>query len=159
MGWFALLNLTVERVLKTRNTTMRSAMLYSVLLPGFAFIYDTAQSEPYRLASEYRQAAEIVSKHATEGDRVAAVEIGYLGYFSNCNILDIHGLIHKEAQPLIASGDQGWWLSRNPRFVVTHIPPGMPNHTTVHFLRKNLVILTLITPKSQRLEIHPIRFR
>jgi hypothetical protein len=76
----------------------------------------------YRLSTQYQELARTVAKYSTPGDEVAATEIGYIGYFSGCDVVDIHGLIHPEATPAIARGDSNWWMARRPRFVVSHVP-------------------------------------
>ena len=76
----------------------------------------------YRQSPQYREVAGVVRARAAPEDAVAAVEIGYIGYFADRPVLDIHGLIHPEATPRIARGESTWWLERQPRFVVTHEP-------------------------------------
>lgn len=83
----------------------------------------------YRQSEEYRAAAAIVRESAGEGCLLAATEIGYLGYYSGCAMLDIHALVHPEAIPAIRRGEALWWYARSPRWIVTHDPPwyGEPN--------------------------------
>lgn len=76
----------------------------------------------YRLSDEYRAAGEFIRQSAAKGDRVAAAEIGYIGYFGDLNILDIHGLIHNESRGAIRSGNWLWWLEKHPEWIVVHSP-------------------------------------
>lgn len=48
---------------------------------------------------QYRQAAEFLKPHLRTGDVVAAPEIGAIGYYCDCLILDTVGLVSPEAVP------------------------------------------------------------
>jgi len=77
----------------------------------------------YRLASDYRNVAHWISNNTPRASRVAATEIGYIGYYSKRPILDIHGLIHKDALSFIKRGESDWWFDRKPEIVVSHRSP------------------------------------
>jgi hypothetical protein len=77
----------------------------------------------YRLSDEYRAAAAAVRERPGDPCNLAATEIGYLGYFSGCAMLDIHALIHPEAIPAVRRGEALWWYASRPRWIVTHDPP------------------------------------
>jgi hypothetical protein len=76
----------------------------------------------YRHSIAYREAAQAIAAHCRPSDRIAAAEIGYLGYVSRLGIVDVHGLIHARAGAAIASDRADWWTELRPRFVVTHEP-------------------------------------
>lgn len=76
----------------------------------------------YRLSNEYRSVSRHLSETATSGEEVASVEIGYIGYFSNVKVLDVHALIHPEEQQAIRSGDVLWWIDRSPAWIIVHSP-------------------------------------
>jgi hypothetical protein len=79
-------------------------------------------SRSYRHSIAYREVAHAIAAHSSPHDRVAAAEIGYLGYASRRPIVDLHGLIHPRAGDAIARGRSDWWKELEPRFVVTHEP-------------------------------------
>lgn len=54
--------------------------------------------------NEYLQVAEWLEQNSSEEDTLAAFEIGYLGYFTNMNMIDLFGLISPE---LIDYMDEG----------------------------------------------------
>jgi hypothetical protein len=47
----------------------------------------------------FHQVAAWLREHATEQDSLVAEEIGYLGYYTNMRIIDLHGLVTPELQP------------------------------------------------------------
>lgn len=107
----------------SRRGALASASTIAVAAIVGVFVSVTvARGGIYRQAELYKQAAAAVKTRSSVGDRVAAVEIGYIGYFSDRPVIDIHGLIHPEALPRIARGESLWWLDQRPRFVVTHQP-------------------------------------
>jgi hypothetical protein len=80
--------------------------------------------KPYRLGEEYRQAGEWINSHTPRDNVVAAAEIGYLGFYSQRQIRDIHGLIHPNALPFLKMEEWDWWFkSDTPEVIVTHLPP------------------------------------
>ena len=76
----------------------------------------------YRLAAQYRNAAKWIAKNTSAASRVAATEIGYLGYFSGRPIVDIHGLIHKEYLESVRGGPDWWFRQYTPEVIVRHRP-------------------------------------
>jgi hypothetical protein len=80
---------------------------------------------PYRMGDAYRAVAEWTRRHSQPGDTLAATEIGYLGWYSQMPILDIHGLVHPRALPWLRQHNLHWWwdTGERPRFVVVHSPP------------------------------------
>ncbi len=78
---------------------------------------------PYRLAGEW------VGRHTEPGASVGAMEIGYLGFFSDRRIVDIMGLATPYNADYIAHGDIYSWLGKyQPDYIVVHAPMvGMEN--------------------------------
>jgi hypothetical protein len=75
----------------------------------------------YRCGKEYREAGEWIARRTYANAKVAAVEIGYLGFYSQREIVDIHGLLHPEAYDAIRNERSDWWLfDRTPEVVVVH---------------------------------------
>jgi hypothetical protein len=80
--------------------------------------------KPFRLGQEYTEAGEWINAHTRKEDVVAAAEIGYLGYYSQRQIRDIHGLIHPYALPFLKREEWDWWFRTDaPQVIVTHSPP------------------------------------
>lgn len=81
--------------------------------------------EPYDSDAEYITAGRWIRNHSSEKDRVACVEIGYLGYVTQRPIIDVYGLIHPEALPAIQNLDLTWWFNpaNPPEFIVRHRSP------------------------------------
>lgn len=80
----------------------------------------------------YREAAKQLPSIVSDGERVAAVEIGIVGYFSGVNILDLVGLTEPRVRPRLAEGDVGWgvWALR-PEYLLFHDPPWQSIETGV----------------------------
>lgn len=85
---------------------------------------ETLKIEPeYRLAASYRAVGEVLRQSVKPGERVAASEIGYIGYFSGAEVLDMHGLIHPESRQRIREGNSLWWIGGRPEWIVVHRSP------------------------------------
>lgn len=85
--------------------------------------------KPYRLGDDYTKAGVWINQNTPKDTVVAATEIGYIGYFSNRKIRDIHGLIHPESLPFLKKEAWEWWYKTNPpQIIVMHKPawPGEP---------------------------------
>ena len=111
---------TSVRSAATKYLIDRGALAFAI---SFLVVTVAGESDGYRLSGGYRQVAALIQARRAPADEVAAAEIGYLGYYADCRVLDIHALIHPSEQRLVAHGDSRWWLARQPRFVVTHLPP------------------------------------
>jgi hypothetical protein len=74
---------------------------------------------PYRLAREYIDVARWIARSTAPGERVAAPEIGYVGFYSGREIVDPFGLIHRDALARLREGGVAWWLDERPELVVT----------------------------------------
>jgi hypothetical protein len=62
--------------------------------------------------------------HTPSRVRVAAAEIGYIGYYSERPIVDMHGLLHRDALRHIRSEGLSWWFRRyTPDFIIGHESP------------------------------------
>ena len=80
--------------------------------------------EPY-VSDEYVTVGKWIKSHSSETDRVACVEIGYLGYVTQRRIVDVYGLIHPQALSSIWNLELTWWFdsANPPEFVVRHRSP------------------------------------
>lgn len=125
---------------RLRSYTLCANLAAALLLAAFACRFG-AESYPGRLraancGSQYRLVGQWLRKNSPAGSRVAAVEIGYLGFFSERPILDIHGLIHPEHMADILQGHPDWWLHKDVAdYVVVHDPPwaSEPNAQPSHW--------------------------
>lgn len=102
-----------------------AAALTLLVLSQGAMMSWKLRDGPYPLLEQYRRAATWMRAHADDGDAVAATEIGYIGWYSKLRVVDIHGLLHREALAPLRAGNLHWWYdsAAPPRFVVVHVPP------------------------------------
>lgn len=86
---------------------------------------------PYESEENYTAIGNWIKANSSSDDRVACMEIGYVGYFSQRRILDIAGLIHPQALKEVKRLNLLWWFDPQnlPEFIVVHrIPwPGEPD--------------------------------
>jgi len=77
---------------------------------------------PFRLAPEYRRAAQWLATNGSAQDWVAANETGYIGYYSGLRVRDMLGLLHVESPEPLRRREWDWWFTTfpPPRFVVVH---------------------------------------
>ena len=118
-GFHTLLTWPRLRLTPPRRTQL---VVTIATLATILFAWRGLHAGAYRLAPEYRALALRLRGLCGPDDQVASVEIGYVGHDSGCRVLDIHGLIHPEALPLIKAGDSLWWQARRPRYLLTHTP-------------------------------------
>ncbi len=76
------------------------------------------RSEPYRALAQW------FNVNAVEGDTVAYVEVGYLGYFSRVQVIDMAGLVTPGVTELLGRHDLGEVVTQreHPKYVV-HVAP------------------------------------
>ena len=82
----------------------------------------------YRCGPEYREAALWIRDNTDPDQTVAASEIGYIGYYADRNLVDMHGLLHPEAIEQLKHEGVDWWLQKQPDYIIVHTPgwPGEP---------------------------------
>jgi hypothetical protein len=73
----------------------------------------------YRFAPHYTLAARWIVRNTEPGLRVAAPEIGYVGFYSGRQIVDPFGLVHRDALVRLRADGTEWWLDERPELVVT----------------------------------------
>jgi hypothetical protein len=93
-------------VTRARGTRVLAGVVGAALVVGytwrtvaFARSYPTAHWFGERDRT-YREAAKFLREHARPAERVAAVEVGTIGYFSNARMYDLGGLVTRN--PVIA---------------------------------------------------------
>jgi len=136
----------LEFVGMLRTPMLQRNLLYNILLgicvglsvSIFGFDSPAYFSSHYRYSGEYEEFGRWLKEIAGEDDTIAAAEIGYIGYYSQRPILDIHGLIHPRWRQQIAQ-HKYWWFAHRPNFVVTHTPswPGEPSPNWPEALRQD----------------------
>lgn len=86
---------------------------------------------PYPNSTQYMNVATWLKDHAHTGDWVALQEIGYVGYYSGLNVLDMEGLLENNSAKYLANDEWDWWYVHEPKpeYIVMHGPawPGEPN--------------------------------
>jgi len=87
------------------------------------FTHLTAAGLPEPRTAAYGQLANWLRQNTTPTTRVAAAEIGAVGYLSGRRMVDMAGLMHEEAPAELRRGNGGWWLKRRrPEIVIAHTP-------------------------------------
>ncbi|MBX7138389.1 MAG: hypothetical protein K1X83_10445 [Oligoflexia bacterium] len=76
----------------------------------------------YPNSAAYRVASTLIRSYASDGNTVASMEIGYLGYFTGLKVIDPTGLASPQALNFLRTGHYAWWLEERPDFVVSHEP-------------------------------------
>jgi len=117
---------------KTKSTGKRKiaasiiVLFYCSLLSINIFhIYRQTQKSALlnRRIAAYLQVGDWIKKNTSSSIKIAAVEIGGLGYSSKRNIIDMAGLVDAEGPRYISRRELDWWLRiHEPDLVLTHIP-------------------------------------
>jgi hypothetical protein len=91
-----------------------------------------AITNPEPRYARYRAAAEELKAIVSDRERVAAVEIGIVGYFSSVDILDLVGLTEPRIRPHLAEKDVAWGVRElKPEYLLFHDPPWQSIETGV----------------------------
>ena len=81
----------------------------------------------------YEQVAQWIDAHSAPDAKVAAVEIGTIGWNTDRNVDDIIGLTNPANAHLLAKRDLTTWLERDkPDYVVVHTPPAFGENAAAH---------------------------
>jgi len=87
----------------------------------FTYLTHTGLPEPRNAA--YEMLGNWLRQNTDATARVAAAEIGVVGYFSGRPMVDMAGLMHKEGPAELRKRNAGWWLARRkPEIVIAHTP-------------------------------------
>ncbi len=87
----------------------------------FAYLISTGLPEPRNAA--YEELAQWLKQNTEPTARVAAAEIGVIGYLSGRQMVDMAGLMHPEGPAELRRHNAGWWLPRrSPEIVIAHTP-------------------------------------
>lgn len=71
----------------------------------------------------YRETGQLLARHAPPDARVAAAEVGVLGFYSQRHVHDMLGLVSPEALPFVATGDMlGAFRAGDPDHLVWYSP-------------------------------------
>ncbi len=142
---YAALTITPKKLMPYSNSSpswvkIIFGITIGICVSFFGFDSPETFAFKYRLSDEYTQIGNWLNQNASHKDMVAASEIGYLGYYSNLQVLDMHALIHPRVNARRrASGT--WWLETNlPNYIVVHSPPwwGEPSEDWIGKLRIKL---------------------
>lgn len=103
----------------------------TVLIGAFSFlaafpnVWKSLSSPGYPRGEIYLAAATYLREHVQPGDRVAAGEAGYLGFFGQVHLLDLYGLTDPDSLAHYARGDYSgaFWTSEPAWFVTFEDDP------------------------------------
>ncbi len=123
-GWMALASLA--RAARAGDWAMPGALVLSLVASGL--VYATVVVPPSRAFSEDLQVnmaglARFLHTQAKPGEVVAAADIGYLAFYSECRVLDLGGLVEPEMGKVLADHDYEEIVDRGLYFGV----PGYPH--------------------------------
>ncbi len=94
-----------------------------VVFRQFAFTYLTYAGLPEPRNAAYEDLADWLRLHTPPSARVAAAEVGVVGYVSGRTMVDMAGLMHEEGPAELRKKNAGWWLARrHPELVIAHTP-------------------------------------
>ncbi|MFB3903406.1 MAG: hypothetical protein ACE15E_08130 [Acidobacteriota bacterium] len=87
------------------------------------FVYRTYAGLPEPRNAAYERLANWLKENTPPAARVAAAEIGVIGYISGRPIVDMAGLMHEEGPAELRRRNAGWWMARRrPDVVIVHTP-------------------------------------
>jgi hypothetical protein len=110
-----------------------SGIWTSIVTWGFITSLEHPLGTPYRLSGEYADAANWIRENSAEDAWVAAIEIGYVGYYSKRNVRDGLGLLHEEAIEPLKNEYWHWWFETKPEFILVHDPAWIGEPSNVAF--------------------------
>jgi hypothetical protein len=94
-----------------------------VVYRQFEFTYLTYAGLPEPRNAAYERLANWLRRNTEPTARVAAAEIGVVGYMSARQMVDMAGLMHEEGPAELRRHNAAWWLPRrSPELVIAHTP-------------------------------------
>jgi arabinofuranosyltransferase len=125
VGWALILSLALSKV--------KHLHLLALLVLLITYQAVSVSLSPYTSSARaevYREAALWLNDHASEGDTVAAVEIGALGYYyQRGKIIDSLGLVTPDVVQSLARGDNNWFIHHyQPDYIITQTGGGIENY-------------------------------
>jgi len=98
--------------------------LFMVLLTHLVLAYTIKPAAGmFTRETAYRELGLWLGENTPAAARIAAAEIGVVGYYCKRPMVDIGGLIHEEGPRYLRQGDRSWWLKvRQPDVIVIHEP-------------------------------------
>ena len=116
--------LTIKILAKIRWVQCLSILVCVFVVTEFGLQPFRGFEREFDFSKKYRLAASWIKNKTSKQARIAAVEIGYIGYFSEREIVDIHGIIHPDKFNVIKQDVVDWWLySDPPDYLIAHNPP------------------------------------
>jgi hypothetical protein len=106
-----LINLNDNPMAKQKTSRFLQICFATILISiQCAFWYKDAiayRNQPFdHRFKAYSQVSEWLNSHTKQGQSIAALEIGYIGYQTNMKIIDLYGLITPEILPWVAEGSE-----------------------------------------------------
>lgn len=92
---------------------MAALLLTPVVVPSIAWIAGSWGRPPDPRYASYAEAGRWLRTHTAADARVAAVEIGILGYFADRHVVDLMGLVTPEAVEARRAGELGELVLRH----------------------------------------------
>ena len=115
-------------LIRFRNRTHARLLAIPALALMVYFIYSSVTLiEPPGLAPKqaaYMDAAAWLKTHTADNATVAASEIGYIGYYSQRQMVDYVGLLNQQAANWVKNGNLFYWIYFDkPDYWIVHNPP------------------------------------
>ena len=106
-----LVNLKVDLLAMQKTSRFLQICFATILISiQLIFWYKDAvsyQNQPFdHRFKAYSKVSEWLNSHTQQGQSIAALEIGYIGYQTNMKIIDLYGLITPEILPWVAEGSE-----------------------------------------------------
>jgi arabinofuranosyltransferase len=108
----------------------RRLVCLCIILAGLFFVhrqlefdYLTYAGFPEPRNAAYERLANWLKENTEPTAKVAAAEIGVVGYISGRPMVDMAGLMHAEGPAELRRHNAGWWMARRtPEIVIAHTP-------------------------------------
>lgn len=104
-----------------RRRTAHLPGLVVIVMLAFGASFDDIRRPPVREKDRaYLELAEWFDRHGSRNERIAYMEIGYLGYYTDLGIVDLVGLVTPEITSRVAARDftTGFW-ELEPEYLVS----------------------------------------
>jgi arabinofuranosyltransferase len=106
-----LINLNDNPIAKQKTSRFLQICFATILITiQLVFWYKDAiayRNQPFdHRFKAFTQVSEWLNSHAKQGQSIAALEIGYIGYQTNMKIIDLYGLVTPEILPWVAQGSE-----------------------------------------------------
>jgi arabinofuranosyltransferase len=141
------INKFLESLFSWRNTILQYSQIGAIIILFLIFIFINVKNTLPKLGDvniksrEYREVGIWLREQTPEHSKIALIEVGIIGWYSNRYIIDMLGLVSPHNGRLIGLRKFDGWLNYySPDYIIAHDPLWGPESGILSALEKKLFV-------------------